>query len=187
MKASVATRDGTLIDLHDPKPSDFNIETIAAGLARAHRWGNQSDMTVAQHSVNVCAYVQREGVHRRVERAALMHDASEFLIADLSRPFKQLLPEYYVIENKMMKAIAERFDFDWPPPSIVKKADEVLMVTEARRFMHPNIAPFLSPDYGFPVNLDEFTLPVDLWYSDPLPPKEAADLFLMYAAAVGIF
>lgn len=187
MKASVATRDGTLIDLHDPKPSDFNIETIAAGLARAMRWSNQSDMSVAQHSVNVCAYVQRQGVHRRVERAALMHDASEFLIADLARPFKQLLPEYYVIENAMMMAIAERFDFDWPPPPIVKKADEILLVTEARRFMHPNITPFLSPDYGFPANLDEFTLPVDLWYAEPLGRDEAAELFLQYAAQVGIF
>jgi hypothetical protein len=35
-----------------------------------------------------------------------------------------------------MHAIAERFEFAWPPPEEVHRADNVLLVTEARDLMH---------------------------------------------------
>lgn len=178
MIPAIATRGGRLIDLMTPNPEDFDLNDIAMGLGRAMRWGNQSDMSVAQHSVNVALVVEALGGDKRAQRTGLFHDASEFLIADIPRPMKQLLPEYYSVENNIMLAIATKFDFDWPCPKIIKQADEMMLVTEARALMHKNIIPALVPEYGFPPNLDDFTVPKGRWVDTPLDRDDAAALWL---------
>lgn len=178
MKPSLATRSGKLISLFDPNPDHFTLQDIAWGLARAMRFAGQIDMTVAQHSVNVRLVVETLGGDRAAQKAALFHDASEFLISDIPRPLKQLLPQYYEVEDKVMQAIAIKFDFQWPLPPVVKKADEMMLVTEARRFLHPDVQYAISPEYGFPADLDAHTVPPGEWLDMPLGHSGAAKLWL---------
>lgn len=181
MKPSLATRSGKLIDLNDPNPEHFTLEDIAAGLARQHRFAGQMDMTVAQHSVNVMRVVQDRGGSPSQIIQALFHDASEFLIADIPRPLKVKLPQYYEYEMKLMQAIALKFDFAWPACPLVKMADEILLCTEAVNHLHPDVRHAINPDYGFPANLADYVLSDGEWYGEIVPPGEAEIAFLLNA------
>jgi hypothetical protein len=78
---------------------------------------------------------------RETEYAALMHDATEAYISDMARPFKQL-PEfsfYREIEDKLSVHLANAMKFQYPYPPAIKKADEILLGSEARDLMAPVI------------------------------------------------
>lgn len=119
----------------DPRPGDFDIDTIAHGLARINRFNGRTMGTysVAQHSVHVHDIVAG-GRSRRL--FALLHDASEAYIQDIITPIKHFIGQPYAdLENRVMLAIAERFGFDLMNPEdcqAVKEADEILLVTEVR-------------------------------------------------------
>src|SRR5215469_17760071 len=77
---------GRRLDLLDPSPLDIEIGDIAHGLARVARWNGQTTgdhaFSVAQHSVvveEICAHIQ-PGLEPRWRLAALLHDASEYVI-----------------------------------------------------------------------------------------------------------
>src|SRR5258708_2002986 len=84
---------GRRLDLLDPSPLDIEIADIAHGLARVARWNGQTSgahiFSVAQHTLLVEA-VMREQTPRvdvRFRLAALLHDAPEYVIGDMtSRP-----------------------------------------------------------------------------------------------------
>jgi len=67
-----------------------------------------------------------------------MHDASEAYIQDLPSPLKTLLPQYKVLESRVEKAIAKKFNLTLPHPVEVKNIDMVMLVTEMRDFMKGN-------------------------------------------------
>lgn len=67
--------------------------------------------------------------------AALLHDASEAYISDISRPLKYLLPQYRDIENIIQNAIHDKYNIgplSFEEEAIIKKVDNILLVTEAR-------------------------------------------------------
>ncbi|MFO0438761.1 MAG: HD family hydrolase, partial [Phenylobacterium sp.] len=85
---------GRRLDLLDPSPLDIEIEDIAHGLARVARWNGQTTgdhaFSVAQHSVvveEICVHLS-PGLDPRWRLAALLHDASEYVIGDMISPFK---------------------------------------------------------------------------------------------------
>ena len=186
MKPCLVTRTGKIVDILNPDPDSFTLFDIAHGLARAMRWGNQSDMSVAQHSVNVAWVVEQLGGTLPQQRSALFHDASEFLIADIPSPLKQLLPAYYDIENRLMTAIASKFFFEWPVPEIVAVADKMMLVTEAFKFMHRSAHHCISPEYGFPADAERFKVPYWGWAHEPLCAYDAADLWLRHEERLAI-
>lgn len=89
--------------------------------------------SVAQHSVIVARYVEDRQPTSALR--ALLHDATEAYIGDVSRPLKQLLPEYQAIEARVAAVIDAKFGFDGPEPPIIKEADNVALVTEKRDLM----------------------------------------------------
>lgn len=95
--------------------------------------------SVAEHSVRVMSYVGRCGPYvDRVLRAALLHDASEAYLSDISRPIKQhssLGAIYREVEEGLMQAISKRFGFDWPANSVIAEADNALLFAEVRDLM----------------------------------------------------
>jgi 5'-deoxynucleotidase YfbR-like HD superfamily hydrolase len=120
---------GRRLDLLDPSPMDIEIEDIAHGLARVARWNGQTigahAFSVAQHSVvveEILVHVQ-PGIEPRWRLAALLHDASEYVIGDMISPFKAALGmDYRTFEERLESAIHIRFGLPAKAPAPVKQA-----------------------------------------------------------------
>jgi 5'-deoxynucleotidase YfbR-like HD superfamily hydrolase len=119
---------GRRLDLLDPSPMDIEIEDIAHGLARVARWNGQTTgehaFSVAQHSVvveEIIAHVQPD-IEPRWRLAALLHDASEYVIGDMISPFKAALGvDYRTFEDRLESAIHIRFGLPAKTPASIKK------------------------------------------------------------------
>lgn len=133
---------GRRLDLLDPSPVDIEIEDIAHGLARVARWNGQTHgdhaFSVAQHSLVVerLAAQLKPGLSRRWRRAALLHDAPEYVIGDMISPFKAALGlDYKSFEAKLQHAIHIRFGVPPTLPqeiqALIKKADRISAHWEA--------------------------------------------------------
>jgi len=120
---------GRRLDLLDPSPMDIEIEDIAHGLARVARWNGQTvgehAFSVAQHSVvveEILVHVQPD-IEPRWRLAALLHDASEYVIGDMISPFKAALGvDYRTFEDRLESAIHIRFGLPAKAPAAIKKA-----------------------------------------------------------------
>ncbi|MBK5549642.1 phosphohydrolase [Pseudomonas sp. TH03] len=89
---------------------------------------------MAQHSLLVSSLVPAQH-----QLAALLHDATEAYIGDMTRPLKALMPDFCVIEVSIWRAICDRFNLEWSLPESVLRADMIALVTERRDLMphHP--------------------------------------------------
>ena len=128
----ILTASGRHIDLLAPCPDEIAIEDIALGLSRECRFSGQTRefYSVAQHSVLVSRIVPEA-----FALEALLHDATEAYLGDVSSPLKQLLPEHRRIEKILDRAIRTRFGLPILPSGPVKRADRILLATEKRDLM----------------------------------------------------
>ena len=159
---------GRRLDLLDPSPLDIEIEDIAHGLARVPRWNGQTKgahiFSVAQHSLVVedIARVLKPDLADRWRLAILLHDAPEYVVADLISPFKSMLGgEYKVIENRLMSAIYRRFGLPPDLPEVhrklMKRADQAAAYMEATKlagFDKAEALKYFGKPVGIPANLD---------------------------------
>ena len=60
---------------------------------------------MGQHCINCCNEAAARGYSRRVQLACLLHDGSEAYLSDVTRPVKQELPQYKLIEEPLQDAI----------------------------------------------------------------------------------
>ncbi len=155
---------GRRLDLLDPSPMDIEIEDIAHGLARVARWNGQTlgehGFSVAQHSVvveEIVAHIQPR-TEPRWRLAALLHDASEYVIGDMISPFKAALGmDYKTFEERLENAIHVRFGLPAKtPPEIkrlIKTADRACAFFEATQlagFSHAESLDFFgAPPAGY--------------------------------------
>jgi 5'-deoxynucleotidase YfbR-like HD superfamily hydrolase len=172
---------GRRLDLLDPSPMDIEIEDIAHGLARVARWNGQTvgahAFSVAQHSVvveEIVAHI-RPGIEPRWRLAALLHDASEYVIGDMISPFKAALGvDYKVFEERLETAIHVRFGLPARAPAPIKKlvtaADRACAFFEATQlagFSEPEALEFFGePPAGYDLRIE------------PQPPDEAQAHYL---------
>ncbi len=136
----------------DPRPEDVCLEDIAHALSLQCRFAGhcRTFYSVAEHSVRVSWLVEKHidekrdfiGLSRIAHMlAALLHDASEAYCIDVPRPLKLYLTGYKDIEYGVMLAIEEwagigadgRYSVCAHPT--IKRADEILLMTEARDLM----------------------------------------------------
>lgn len=129
METWISTYSGKVFDVFRPDPEQIDIIDIAVALSRMPRFAGHTTefYSVAQHSIHVA-----ELCGPSVKLAALLHDASEAYLVDLPRPIKHAMPEYIAIEALVMRAIADKFGFDFPLSPCVKEADNVMLETEHR-------------------------------------------------------
>jgi len=85
--------------------------------------------SVAEHSIH-CCHMALEKYGLKTARTALMHDATEAYVGDVSKPLKMLLPQFNAIENHIWHSIAERFDLYHEIPKIVKEIDLIMLLNE---------------------------------------------------------
>ena len=125
----VSMHSGRYVDLLKPRPESFIIDDIARGLSNTCRFSGQSSVfySVAQHSVLVSHLVPEEH-----QMAALLHDAAECCLSDLTSPTKRIVPFFKEIENRIEAAIFTRFGVPFPLDPCIKKADLQALATERR-------------------------------------------------------
>lgn len=131
----ITTYTGRSVMPLNPNPDDLDIEDIAHALSNSCRFtGHVKEFySVAQHSY-LCSTI----VSDELALTALLHDASEAYLSDIARPIKQQ-PDfgdtYKKYEQKLEKALSERFKLQYPYPDEIKWADNVLLRTEQRDLM----------------------------------------------------
>jgi hypothetical protein len=161
---TIMLRSGAWFDFCAPADSDFTIEDIAQGLANICRYSGQcsSFYSVAEHSVLVSE------VAAGFEFEGLLHDAAEAFMGDITRPLKQILPEYKRIEHEVETAIFERFGISSTPAPEVKRADLRVLAAEQQQIMPKGTDWWVQSEKIIPA-------PVVVRH---LPPDEAKQLFL---------
>lgn len=119
----------------DPNPADIEIEDIAHGLALQCRFTGQCRefYSVAQHSLIVAALVDRP----EDRLWALLHDAPEAYMADVSRPIKHspMMQPYRDAEAALQRAVAQRFGLPPEIPESVHRADKLTLAIEAHEVL----------------------------------------------------
>ena len=121
----------------DPRPEDIDIVDIAHALANKCRFSGHTKKfySGAQHSVIVSRICDPKDA-----LWGLLHDASEAYLVDLPKPLK-ILKEYdwfVEVENKVQRAVSDRFGLDPVQPESTHVADKVSLFTEKRDLMGHN-------------------------------------------------
>jgi 5'-deoxynucleotidase YfbR-like HD superfamily hydrolase len=129
LKPVIHLLNGGYFDFTNPENSIFGIKDIARGLSNIARFSGHTETpySVAHHSVLVSQTVPEEYAMQ-----ALLHDAVEAFIGDVSKPLKNLLPDYMEIEARCESAILRKFNLPYPLDKSVKIADTICFVTELR-------------------------------------------------------
>lgn len=122
----IQTYQGHRFDPLNPDTKDIDPLDIFHALSNICRFTGHCFRfySVLEHSMRVAALVKPE--HKL---HALLHDASEAYIADVSRPVKRSaeFAGYRQIEERVQAAIFKRFNLDPHLPEEVKAADKAML------------------------------------------------------------
>lgn len=133
----------------------LKINSVLLGkmLSHINRFGGHSTVpySVAQHSVWVAEKVFEETKDCCLALGALLHDAPEAIIGDITTPFKmylngQAMDLIEAEEKRAYNGIVKALDI--PPSALafteaekatIKKWDKIAVITEKREFLDPSI------------------------------------------------
>lgn len=166
----IQTASGRRFDLIVPTPSMIDVSDIATALSNICRFtGHVREFySVAQHSVAV-SYL----VPETLALPALLHDAAEAYVGDVSRPLKQLLPDYRQVEARVWAAVAMAFDIDRELDPAIKRADTIALLTERRDLLQ-----HLKESATWDAEIEALLPFVPQHRIVPLAPIDARDQFL---------
>lgn len=137
---------GVTVDLLEPDYSNIPSYVFYEALAYTNRFnGNAKGYSVLQHECHVYDYLRNMGASRSVCRAGLVHDHHEAVIGDITTPVKLALQELSptvlmasvgVLDYRHQAQIDKRWHVNTSHAD-VKRADRVLCVSEAEKFLGP--------------------------------------------------
>lgn len=131
----ITTFTGKLVYPLDLTPEQICIEDIAHALSLQTRFTGhcRCPYSIAEHSIYVSLKCDGEYALQ-----GLLHDATEAYFADLARPVKQqIIHIIKPIEDKIWKAIAEKYNVPVEMHESIHIADRRILYTEALALMNP--------------------------------------------------
>ena len=155
----ISTYTGIRFYPAEPDAEGICIEDIAHALSLLCRGNGHVSKywSVAQHSI-LCA---REAAARelpdRLVLACLLHDAGECYLSDVPRPFKNELPGYRELEDKLLDLIYTRFlgsPLTGEEEQVVREIDDGALFYDLRELIHNEQSEedpqfHVIPDYEF--------------------------------------
>lgn len=138
------------IDISGITSDEITLEDIAHHLTKICRYGGALPLgvhySVANHSLTLTRYARAMGMSEDVQRALLMHDASEAYLGDIVSGLKQLLPDYKEIENRVESLIRRKYKitYNWKIETHVKYLDTCIVVDEAKAFFPYHVEMFTA-------------------------------------------
>jgi hypothetical protein len=138
----IQTHSGRKFDFLSPSYESICIEDIAHSLSMQCRFTGHTSRrySVAAHSILVASLVPTP---LRLE--ALLHDASEAYLGDVSTPLKQLITEYQWLEERIQKMILIRYAGVSVLDRTVKDADRLAMRIEATHLLGIPVGSWFDP------------------------------------------
>lgn len=126
----------------EPNRNEYDIEDIAHALSMTCRFNGHCKefYSVGLHSLYVMELVAEHTNSTKTLMVALLHDASEAYISDLSRPVKGAIQEYKEIESRLQLAIYRDLILDFDDSDIdfdlIKDADNFALKQEQAYLMN---------------------------------------------------
>jgi hypothetical protein len=132
-----------VLDLAQPDPALIDVRTIAHALARLPRYIGHTTRayTVAEHSLALASWCRDHGHDLATQRHALLHDAHEAYVGDVSRralAAAGIEAEWQLLCDRIQWAIHARYGLA-PTPSqsrIVHDLDRAIVAHEIRVLVH---------------------------------------------------
>lgn len=174
--------------------NDYDIETIAHGLAVMPRWGGQTAdsngdpirYSVAQHSVyvSIIAQLNRQklvpnwdwSLSGSPALVGLLHDAPEqYGIADLVRPVKSSVPGYRDLDEALCEEVYRQFNapIDMAIRECVRRVDNLMIFLERDELVGQPVVPY-SNEFDHPhISIHDVCPEFYVWSA-----KEAKERFL---------
>ena len=145
---------------------DFDIVDIAHALSNNCRWAGHCSAyySVAQHSVYVSRFMEK------LKMYGLLHDGSEAFACDMPTPWKEKLPDFQKMENRLQNKIYKKFLGAIPTDEeheYLKVYDRLMLDFEGSIFIK---------NWHNPIDTSIIQQVDDLF--DPWEPKEAKEMFL---------
>ena len=107
------THSGQVLDFNFIKPENVSIEDIAHSLSFQCRFNGHTKRfySVAEHSLILRDLVQEESGIQNLNRriAAMLHDAAECYLGDITKPAKEPLFIGEAVEGQILRVIFEAF------------------------------------------------------------------------------
>jgi len=159
---TITTVTGREINLAYFGAIDVDLHEIAKGLSQIRRFNGQTEVgyNVAAHSMHVCDIVKREGGTLSAQLAALHHDAHEYLMGDITTPFKEFvnlisLNALAVIEAQLQRRVLEALMVRTAYVSnrkLIHRADMMALGAERRDLQPASTEPWpcqagIAPDW----------------------------------------
>lgn len=198
---------GEFVDVLRPDPSTIHIEDITQHLSLLTRYNGAINRfySIAEHACFVMALCESYGCEREILRGALLHDAAEAYLQDLTSPLKYALRQeeydypgaihragrlddfrgaYDHLTRRMEHAIAIRFGVDvalFDDP-IVKLADMHALKIEAKKLTRSG-----GSNWRWNGDLpNDGALPDGIVWTGGMYPNEAHTHFANYADRLGL-
>lgn len=131
---AILLRSGNYFNFLEPEKSTVTIHDISHALSQICRFTGhcRTFYSVAQHCVETSWLVPSEHAF-----AALMHDAHEALLGDISSTLKILLPDFKRLEKVIEPIVLAKWGLTLPLHPCVKEADLIMLARERHYLMPP--------------------------------------------------
>lgn len=139
MNNYISTHSGLKLHLLNPEAKQISIVDIAVGLSRICRFGGQCERfySVAEHCVRASEIVPPEEALN-----ALLHDAPEAYLGDVTSPVKALLPDYRALYDRVERVIFNKYGVEMT--AAVKAADLAMLKVERQVLMPQTLGEYWS-------------------------------------------